>query len=773
MRRPENAPAAERFRVVRQPMPHDSAIKHAAGQAAYVDDIATPAGTLHVIPGLAPIAAGRISSLDLEAVQKSPDVVAVLTAADIPGLNDAGPHGTGDAPFLASGEVSFYGQVLFAVVARSRAAARRAVELARIGTAPIMPLIDIEDAVAAGTRTGEYVFQRGEPGPDIDRSERRISGQMRIGGQEHFYLEPQGALAIPGEDGDMLIHASAEAPALVQEIVARMLGRPANTVTVEVRRLGGGFGGKIDAAAQWAGLAALAAWRTGRPCKLVLDRDDDMRATGKSHDFRVEYRVGFSQSGVIRALDAQLAARCGAAEGSAAEIVDRAMFHADNGYYYPFIRIAGRRLRTNTVPNTRSRGLGAPAGMLAAERMLDHIAYVLGQDPLDVRKANLYGGGGRDRTPYGFRLEDNMLPEIVGQLERTSDYRRRRSDIQRFNEKSPILKKGLALTPVKFGVGDPAAAGNQGGALVQLYRDGSLSLAIGGVEAGQGLFVKCAQVVAEAFGVGLERVRLAATSTARVPNMPSAGPAAGVDLNAQAALAACRTIKDRLFDFMEETMSVERERVEFRDGAVHLGSRSMALADLAEAAWTGRVSLSATGYYRTPRIAWDRDRVNGRPFFYFVYGAACSEVTVDTMTGEMRVERADILQDAGRSLNTAIDLGLIEGGFVQGMGWLTSEELVWDSAGRLRTLGASTYKIPTAGDVPREFRVEIFESGGNREETIHRSKEIGEASLALGISVFCAIANAIASLRRGAMPRLDAPATPEAIMRAVRGMADA
>ncbi len=763
------SPRADSLAVVRQPIAHDSAIKHVTGAALYTDDLRTPAGTLHLAPGYAPIAAGRVTNLDLEPVRAAPGVVAVLTAEDIPGRNDVSPKEIGDDALIAESQIMFYGQVLFVVVAETRDQARRAARLARISTAPTMPAIDVDDAIVAGTTVlDDYKFERGEPGDELERSPKRVTGEFRLGGQEHFYLEGQVALAIPGEDGDMFVHASTQHPSEVQHVIAHVLGLHDNAVTVEVRRMGGGFGGKESQATQWAALAALAAWKTGKPCKMRLDRDDDMTMTGKRHDFRVDYSAGFSREGGLRSVDVTLSARCGYSEDLSLGVVDRTMFHADNAYYYPSCRIVTRRLRTNTVSNTAFRGFGGPQGMLFAERMMDHIAYATGRDPLDVRKINFYEGVGRDRTPYGMHVEDNILPELIAEIERTSDYRARREAVTAFNATSPVLKKGIALTPVKFGISFTLIHLNQAGALVHLYRDGSISLNHGGTEMGQGLFIKVAQVVAEEFGVGVDKVKITATSTAKVPNTSPTAASAGTDLNAQAALAAAREIKGRLYAFIEEKWNVERARVEFRNGEVLVGNRTMTLAELAAAAYVARVHLSSAAFYKTPLIHWDREKASGRPFYYFAYGASCSEVTVDTMTGEMRVNRVDILHDVGKSLNPAIDIGQIEGGFVQGMGWLTTEELVWDSAGRLRTFAPSTYKIPTASDVPADFRVALFESGGNREDSIFRSKAVGEPPLMLAISVFSAVTDAILSLKPAVFPHLDAPTTPEAIMRAIR-----
>jgi xanthine dehydrogenase large subunit len=759
----------EALAVVRQALAHDSATKHVAGTATYVDDIATPAGTLHLAPGYAPIAAGRVTGFILDKVQGAPGVVAVLTAADIPGKNDISPKDIGDDPLITDGKVMFYGQVAFVVVAETRDAARRAVRLARFQTAPGRPIIDVDDAlVSNSTLLPDYSFERGEPEEERKLAPKQVHGEFRVGGQEHFYLEGQVALAIPGEDGDMVVHASTQHPTEVQHVIAHVLGLHDNAVTVEVRRMGGAFGGKESQATQWAALAALAATKTGQPCKIRLDRDDDFTMTGKRHDFRVDYAAGFSREGSLRSVDVTLAARCGYSEDLSLGVNDRAMFHADNCYFFPAVRILSKRLRTNTVSNTAFRGFGGPQGMLFAERLMDHVAFETERDPLDVRKTNFYGGVGRDRTPYGMKVEDNILLDLVGELEKTSGYRARRKALAEFNASSPVLRKGIALTPVKFGIAFTLTHLNQAGALVHLYRDGSVSLNHGGTEMGQGLFVKVAQIVAEEFGVSLDKVKITATSTGKVPNTSPTAASSGSDLNGQAALIAARTIKDRLYAFIEEKWSVSREHVAFRENYVVINNRAFELSEIATAAHAARVQLSASGFFRTPKVVWDREKKTGRPFLYFAYGAACSEVTIDTMTGEMRLDRVDILHDVGKSLNPAVDIGQIEGGFVQGLGWLTTEELVWDSAGKMTTHAPSTYKIPTASDVPADFRVALFESGGNREETIYRSKAVGEPPLMLSLSVFSAISDAILSFKPAAFPRLDAPATPEAIMRAIR-----
>ena len=752
---------------------HDSAERHVRGSAAYVDDLPEPSGTVHVAPGGAGSARGVIRAIDLDAVHASPGVLAVLTAADIPGVNDCSPA-FGDDPILADGEILFHGQVVFAVVAETRDAARRAVRRACIEVESVAPRVTVDDGLAAGVEVmTPYEFRRGEPASAIAAAAYRLEDTVRIGGQEHFYLEGQAALAVPGEADEIQVVSSTQHPSEVQNLVAHMLGVPGAAVVCECRRMGGAFGGKESQAAQWACLAALAAHVTGRPAKVRLDRDDDMTMTGKRHDFRVDWRCGFDGDGVLEGVDVELAGRCGYSADLSLGVNDRAMFHADNAYHYPAARILSRRVRTDTVSNTAFRGFGGPQGMLAAERMMDAAAITLGLDPLVVRKRNLYGPG-RDLTPYGMRVEEHVLPRIVRALERTSAYAARRREIRRFNERmgarGAALRRGIALTPVKFGIAFTLRPLNQAGALVHVFTDGSVQVNHGGTEMGQGLYVKVAQVVAEELGIPVDRVRPTATRTDKVPNAPATAASSGSDLNGMAARDAARTIRRRLAALAARLYQVRDADVAFEDGGVRVGAETITFAELARLAFTERVSLSSTGYHATPKISWDRDTASGRPFLYFAGGAACSEVTVDIETGEMRVDRVDILHDAGRSLNPAIDMGQIEGGFVQGMGWLTTEELVFDANGRLLTHAPSTYKIPTCSDVPADFRVALFEPGRNREPTIHRSKAVGEPPLMLALSVFSAITDALASLASERVPPLDAPATPEAILRAADAM---
>ena len=758
-------------KTVGKTLAHDSASLHVQGNATYIDDIREPEGLVHVYPGFAKDGAlGEITTLDLAAVRSAPGVIAVLTAKDIPGINDCAPVFGGD-PILADGRIMFHGQVIFAVVASTREAARRAARLARIVIAATAPAVTVEDALASSTAdVGEpYAFIRRDPAKAIAAAPYAVQESFRIGGQEHFYLEGQVSLAVPEEHGAVTVHCSTQHPSEVQHLIAHMLHVPAAMVTTECRRMGGAFGGKESQAAQWACLAALAARLTGRPAKCRLDRDEDMIMTGKRHDFRVDYKAGFDRQGRILGVDVDFLARCGYSADLSNAICDRTMFHADNAYFYPAARIATRRLRTHTVSNTAFRGFGGPQGMLFAERLMEAVAIRMGADPLDVRKANLYTDK-RDVTPYGMKVEDNIALAIIEQLEASSGYRARRKEIMRFNAAGGVLRKGISLTPVKFGISFTLTHLNQAGALVHVYTDGSVHLNHGGTEMGQGLYTKVAQVVAEEFGIAASTVRITATTTGKVPNTSATAASSGADLNGMAAKAAASTIRKRLVDFAARQWKVPQSSIRFADGQVLIGNRSISFGDLARQAHIARISLSSTGYYATPKITWDRAKAKGRPFFYFAYGAACSEVTIDTLTGEMRVDRVDLLHDVGRSLNPGLDIGQVEGGFVQGMGWLTTEELVYDQQGRLRTHAPSTYKIPCASDVPADFRVNLFQSRGNKEDTIYRSKAVGEPPLMLGISVWTAIFDAVASLSQGKVPQLDAPATPEAILAAVKGM---
>ena len=747
---------------------HDSAPLHVSGEAQYCDDIALPPTVLHAAFGMSPIAHGHITALDLAPVLASAGVAAVAVAADVPGENNYG-GAVHDDPIFAHDRLEYAGQPVFAVAAGSMRAARIAARRARLDVTPLPALLDIRAALAAESYVlPSQTVRRGDPEGHLRAAPRRLSGTVLIGGQDHFYLEGQIAVAIPQEDGGMLVHSSTQHPTEVQSIVAHALGLSANRVIVQCRRMGGGFGGKESQAALIAAAAAVLARKTGRPVKLRLDRDTDMLMTGKRHDFIADYTVGFDDAGRLRALSVMLASRCGYSADLSGPVNDRAMFHIDNAYYLEHVEVTSHRCKTHTVSNTAFRGFGGPQGMMVIEAVMDDIARTLGRDPLDVRRANLYGSGERNVTHYGQTVEGNLLPEILDRLERSSEYRRRRSEIGGWNAAQPIVKRGLALTPVKFGISFTSTLFNQAGALLQVYTDGTVLLNHGGTEMGQGLHVKVAQVVATELGLPLSAIRICATDTSKVPNTSATAASAGADLNGKAAQAAAITIRERLTAIAAQKYGVASQEVRFAEGYVQAGAQRVPFAALARSAHEARVSLSATGYYRTPKIHWDKESKRGRPFFYFAFGAAVAEVALDTLTGETQLLRVDILHDVGTSLNPAIDLGQIEGGFLQGVGWLTSEELYWNDAGQLGTHAPSTYKIPTARDWPADARVAMLPTAPNVEDAIFRSKAVGEPPLMLALSVFHAIRDACAACGPvGCRPDLAAPATPEAVLRVV------
>ncbi|WP_343617217.1 xanthine dehydrogenase molybdopterin binding subunit [Novosphingobium sp.] len=758
--------------LVHKPTAHDSAPAQVSGRALYADDLPEMPGLLHLAFGLSTQAHAGITAIDLAAVRAAPGVVAVYTAADIPGRNDVSPF-AGDDPMLAQGEVLFLGQPIFLVAATSARAARRAARLGRITYDPRPAILTIEEALAQGSLIeASQTMGHGDVDAALVQAAHRLAGHLDIGGQDHFYLEGQIAVAVPGDDGTIHLHASTQHPSEVQHLVAHLLHLNSADVTVEVRRMGGGFGGKETQPALFAAAAALVTHHTGRPAKFRADRDDDMEITGKRHDFHIDYDVGFDAAGRIAGLRLTLASRCGWSTDLSPAINDRAMFHADNCYHLPAVEIISHRCRTNTVSNTAFRGFGGPQGMVAIERVVDHIAAHLGCEPLDVRQANFYDMPGQDSgrriTPYGMAVEDFIAPEIITQLEASSHYRARTDAVAAFNEAHAVLKKGIALTPVKFGISFTTTHLNQAGALVLVYADGSVSLNHGGTEMGQGLNIKVAQVAADVFGIGLDAVRITSTRTDKVPNTSATAASSGSDLNGMAAYNAAIQIRDRIAAMLGEQHGVDPETVLFTPKGVLVGNLALPFADVAKQAWLNRVQLSASGFYATPEIAYDRAKHKGRPFYYFAYGAAVSEVVIDTLTGEYRVLSADILHDAGRSLNPAIDLGQVEGAYIQGMGWLTTEELVWNDKGRLTTHAPSTYKIPTANDRPARMEIALWHRGRAHVPTIHRSKAVGEPPFMLAISVFSALTNAVMAAAPGkGFPRLDAPATGERILAAI------
>ena len=712
-------------------------------------------------------------------MRAAPGVVGVLTAEDVPAENDISSVHKHDEPVFVERLVSYWGQPLFAVVAQTRDAARRAAKLVKIEYRDLPHATDVGAALKAGGTlvTEPLKLERGDVDAGLAASPLRAKGKVTIGGQEHFYLESQIALAIPGEDDEMLLQVSTQHPTEIQVMVAQVLGIPHAAVTVNTRRMGGGFGGKETQGNLFAAVAAIAARKYRKAVKIRPDRDDDFSITGKRHDFVVDYDVGYTAEGKIQAVAATFAARAGFSADLSGPVTDRALFHADNAYWYPAARFNSLPLKTNTVSNTAFRGFGGPQGLIACERWIEHIAYALGKDPLEIRKANFYGTDTDNVTPYHQTVEDNVIGRVVEDLELSSDYQRRRQEILAFNREHKILKKGIALTPVKFGISFTATWHNQAGALVHVYRDGSIHLSHGGTEMGQGLHTKVAQVVAEAFGVPLEAVKITASNTGKVPNTSATAASSGTDLNGAAALNAAEQIKARMAIHAAKAWSddpnapVDLKDVQWEFGGLRVGKQLVEFKMLAESCWMNRVQLSAAGFYSTPKIHWDRASGRGRPFYYFAYGAACTEVTIDTLTGEYQIDRADVLEDVGRSLNPAIDIGQVEGGFIQGVGWLTTEELVWDERGQLRTHAPSTYKIPLASDVPRTFNVRLADWSVNKEPAIGRSKAVGEPPICLAMSAVEALSMAVASVADYRVaPNLDMPVTPERVLMGVERM---
>ncbi|WP_170408953.1 xanthine dehydrogenase molybdopterin binding subunit [Ruegeria arenilitoris] len=796
---------------VTKPLPHDAAPLHVSGTARYVDDIPTPKGTLYLAFGMSPIAKGKITAMDLSAVKAAEGVEMVMTAEDLPFANDVSPS-IHDEPLLSDGTVHYIGQPVFLVVATSHLAARKAARLGKIDYDEETPILTVEEALAANSRfeEGPRIYAKGDADAAIAGATHVIDGGFELGGQEHFYLEGQAALAVPNEGADMLVHSSTQHPTEIQHKVADALGVPMHAVRVETRRMGGGFGGKESQGNALAVACAIAARVTGKACKMRYDRDDDMVITGKRHAFRISYRAGFDEHGHIQGVSFLQYAICGWAQDLSLPVADRAMLHSDNAYLLPNARIESHRLKTNTQSATAYRGFGGPQGMIAIERVMDHAAYELGLDPVELRRRNYYDPAhpptmepehlakrplervdphedltslgaveqvetappvrpvpeGGNTTPYGMEVTDFELHGMTEALLKSSDYAARKAAIAAWNAENSVIKKGIAFSPVKFGISFTLTHLNQAGALVHVYQDGSVHLNHGGTEMGQGLFQKVAQVAASRFGIPLELVKITATDTAKVPNTSATAASSGSDLNGMAVKAACDTVRDRMADYLAERHQADPSTVTFTDGHVSVGEERYTFAEAAALAYQGRISLSATGFYKTPKIEWDRIKGRGRPFYYFAYGASITEVAVDTLTGENRILRTDILHDAGASLNPALDIGQVEGGYVQGAGWLTTEELVWDDKGNLRTHAPSTYKIPACSDRPDIFNVALWD-GQNREDTIYRSKAVGEPPFMLGISAWLALSNAVAACG-DSYPALDAPATAEEVWRGIQ-----
>lgn len=773
---------------------HESAHLHVSGKANYVDDIPEVEGTLYAGLGLAEIANGKIINMDLSAVWQAEGVVSVLTGIELL-HNNCGPV-VADEPIIATDTVSFFGQVIFVVVAKTYQQAQQASRLAKVTYEALEPILTIEQAIARQSWILPPVqLTAGDANAKLAVAPYRLQGMAQVGGQEHFYLEGQICYAYPKEEDMLQVLCSTQHPTEMQLLISEAVGYGMHQVSVEVRRMGGGFGGKESQSAQWACITAILSVKLKRPVKLRLDRDTDMIVTGKRHGFAYQWDVGFDEQGMILGLYIQLASNCGSSTDLSGPVNDRAICHVDNGYYLDAVTIDSLRCKTNTVSNTAFRGFGGPQGMFPIEYIMDDIGYALDIDPLIIRQRNFYTAmseqagidfsaenideiAPRSKTPYGTYVKDNILPDLVSKLAEHCDYFTRRETIKSFNEQSPIIKKGFALTPVKFGISFNATLFNQAGALVHIYTDGTILVNHGGTEMGQGLYSKIRQIVAHEFSLDLSKIRLSATDTAKVPNTSATAASSGTDLNGKAAQAACINIRNRLQTFAAELANTKPSQVQFKDGYIYASGQSWQFAEFIKLAYQARIQLWDSGFYKTPDIHWNPVLRYGRPFFYFAYGAAASEVAIDTLTGESKVLRVDILHDVGNSINPAIDIGQIEGGFIQGMGWLTSEELYWVPEGRkqghLFTHAPSTYKIPTATDMPKIFNVNLYDNQ-NLENTIHRSKAVGEPPFMLALSVFSALRDAVSAnittpiLQNGikVKPFLSAPATPEAILQAI------
>jgi len=753
---------------INEKRPHESGIKHVSGRAFYTDDLPESPGTLFGAIGWSKKACAIIKKMNLEKVIKSEGVTAVVTSSDITGRNDVGPVYDGDPIFPKKAE--YYGQPLFAVAAKTTEQARKAVLKAKITYKTLKPITTIKEALKKKSYVlKEKIIKKGDATKAIENSVNRLNGSFTTGSQEHFALEGQTAFVIPQEDNDYKVFSSTQHPSETQQVIAKMLNQKSNTITVETRRIGGGFGGKETQSFIFAAICTLLAKKTKHPVKLRMDRDDDIIITGKRHDFYSEYKVGFDELGVIKGLKIKLASRCGISPDLSEAINERALLHIDNAYFLENLLVENYLCKTNTASNTAFRGFGGNQGMMAIENIIDHIANSLKRDPAEIRRRNFYQKKKKNITHYNMKIEDNVMHEIYDQLIKSSNYKSRQLSIKKFNEKNTYIKKGIAITPVKFGISFTTWHLNQAGALVHIYsNDGSVHVNTGAIEMGQGTHTKIAQLVANELGLNFSRVKVSATRTDKVPNTSASAASSTTDLNGAAALNAISKIKMNLSAYIKRKYKIKNGEGIYENGIVKFKGKSFKFNSLIKEAYLNRVSLSSSGFYATPKIHFDKKNFKGRPFLYFCYGAAVSEVMIDTLTGENKIIRTDILHDAGKAINPAIEIGQIEGGFVQGAGWLTMEEVNWKSNGQITTHSPSTYKIPAASDMPEKFNVEIFKKGKNVEQVINKSKTTGEPPLMLAMSVFYAIKNAIASVGNYAFyPNLDAPATPEKILMSI------
>ena len=749
---------------IEQKRPHESGSKHVSGYANYIDDIVEPEGTLYGAIGYSKKAHAIIKKLDLREVWKSEGIVSVVTSADIPGRNDVGPVHDGDPIFPKKAE--YFGQPLFAVAATSVELARKAVLKAKITYKTLKPVINVREALEKKlfVLKGKKI-KKGNPIKKINKAKNYLKNSFTLGSQEHFYLEGQIAFVIPQEDNDFKVYSSTQHPSETQQIIAKMLNQKNNSINVEVRRVGGAFGGKETQSFIFASICTLLSKKTKRPVKLRMDRDDDILITGKRHDFYADYEVGFSDRGIIEGVKIKLLSRCGISPDLSGAINSRALLHIDNAYYLSDISVENYLCKTNTSSSTAFRGFGGNQGMMIIENIMDNIAKYLKKDPAEVRKINFYQKDTKNITHYGMKIQDNVINEIFNGLIKSSNYKKRRLSIKKFNSKSKYLKKGLAITPVKFGISFTTTHLNQAGALVHIYyADGSVHVSTGAIEMGQGTYTKIAQLVANELGLNFNKVKVSSTRTDKVPNTSASAASSTTDLNGAAAINAVHKIKQNLALFVKQKYKLKSDKAIYKNGMVKFKGKIFSFNLLIKEAYLNRVSLSSSGFYSTPKIHFNNKIFRGRPFLYFCYGAAVSEVLIDTLTGENKILSVDILHDHGRAINPAIEKGQIEGGFVQGAGWLTIEEVNWKSNGELVTHSPSTYKIPAVSDMPEKFNIKIFKNI-NKENVVNKSKTTGEPPLMLGMSVFFAIKDAIASVGNYKIaPNLNAPATPEAIL---------
>ena len=747
--------------------PHDSAYKHVSGFADYTDDIKEPKDTLYGAIGLSKKAHAIIRKIDLNKVKSSEGVISVITNKDIPGRNDVGPVFDGD-PIFPEKKVEFYGQPLFAVAATTIELARKAVMKAKITYKNLKPVVTIKDALDKNSLLFKVKkIKRGNASKKIINSKNSLKGNFTTGSQEHFYLEGQAAFVIPKEDNNFLVYSSTQHPSETQQLIAKTLNQKSNSINVLVRRIGGGFGGK-ETNFMTSCICALLSRKTRKPVKLRLDRDEDIIITGKRHEFYSEYEVGFNDDGIIQGLKLKLASNCGMSPDLSLAINERALLHIDNAYFISDLEVANYLCKTNTSSSTAFRGFGGNQGMMAIENIIDNISRNLKKDPSTIRKNNFYQKNSKNITHYGMKINDNVINEIFNKLEKKSNYKKRYLQIKKFNKKNKYKKKGIAITPLKFGVSFTTIHLNQAGALVHIYIDGSVHLNHGGIEMGQGTHTKIAQLVANSLGLPYDQVHISSTNTSKVPNTSASAASSTTDLNGAAALNAISNIKSNLENFIKLKYKIYNKNPIYKDQYIKFGNKNFEFKKIIKEAYLNRVSLSSTGFYSTPKINFDKKNFKGRPFLYFCYGAAVSEVCVDTLTGENVLERVDIIHDVGKAINPALELGQIEGGFVQGQGWLTIEELNWKPNGQITTFSPSTYKIPAVSDIPKIFNVEIFKEGINIEKVVNKAKTTGEPPLMLAMSVFYAIKDAIASVGNyNIIPEIDAPATPEKILMSI------